>query len=382
MNRFLHSGISTIAACIALLASELTYSAEPLPPHSLCVDNNCVASAVSTNDSDYVKWNPGHYMLLDGIASDAATRTRHFDQIAALANEPNIRGVKLMLYWGDLERSKGDYSSGFSIVDAYLAKLAPLKKRLILSVQDRAFGAYSPTSLTRYFPAYITTDPSYGVTPWSNGIIARVWVPATTDRLILLSKAMANRYDANPYFEMFQGEESAIAVTAGTDGYSIPAALSQMKRWITASDEVWKHTIVRVCANWIGSNEQAIDLINHAASNKTAIGGPDVIPHENIQANVVFNGKVGGVDHRGTIPWVSEIQAPELGGKDGNYTPKELYNHAMSEVGTQYFVWYRNTWAGGDAQKWDSGMLPFIRSINGASNTACPKSFGNKCKSN
>jgi hypothetical protein len=48
----------------------------------------------------------------------------------------------------------------------------------------------------------------------------------------------------------------------------------------------------------------------------------------------------------------------------------------MNQMQANYFVWYRNTWQGGPDQKWDSGILPFIRSIKGATKTTCPEKLG------
>ena len=150
--------------------------------------------------------------------------------------------------------------------------------------------------------------------------------------------------------------------------------LAQFKRLYTASRAAWPNTSLRLAANYVGSDAQTVDLIKFCAALRCAVGGPDVIPSEDIQANSVFSGEGGGTDYRGILPFVAEIQSPELGGHEGTWTPAQLYDHSMNGNASagingtrpQYFVWLRNTWSGGAAQQWSTGILPFIRSINGA----------------
>jgi hypothetical protein len=131
-------------------------------------------------------------------------------------------------------------------------------------------------------------------------------------------------------------------------------------------------------------------LIKFCAALRCAVGGPDVIPSEDIQANRVFSGGGGGTDYRGILPFVAEVQSPELGGHEGTWTPAQLYDHSIkgnASVGIngthpQYFVWLRNTWSGGAAQQWSTGILPFVQSIKGAvASTACPSAYTSGCRS-
>lgn len=312
-----------------------------------------------------MKWHPGHYMWLDRNNTTPEIRAGHFAQIAAIANEPAVKGIKLSLYWAHLEGAPGDYSAGFKIIDEYLTHLSKAGKYLMLSVQDRAFGKYGDNYLT-YVPAYIVNGSQYGMTKMSNGITARVWQAATTDRLIALSKALAARYDRHPNFEMYQTEETAIAVASGTDGYSYLAHATEIKRLMSESRQVWPTTQIRLATNFFGSDAQMLDLLKFCDLIDVTVGGPDIIPNQSIQADRLH------MQHfLGKMVWVSEVQSPSLGGHEGTFTAEQIYTNAMLRK-PSYLIWYRNTWSGGAAQKWDTGLLPYIKSVAGRVVTSCP----------
>lgn len=322
------------------------------------------------------KWHPGHYMFLDGNRTTPELRAAHLKQIDLIANEPTVKGVKLVLYWGAIEKAQGDYSAGFAVIDQYLAKLKATGKYLILSVQDRTFSGYLPAEVDQFFPAYIRTQ--YGITKMRNGETLRSWLAPVMDRQIAMMKALAARYDSHPNFEMYQIEETAVAVTPGVDGFSLTAYGTQTKRLLSAARPAWTQTLVRLPANFFGSDAQMWDLLTHCTALPVAVGGPDVIPNQTIQADRLFMGGAPGSDLRGIIPWVAEVQSPSLGGHKGTFTPQQLYHNGMLRK-PSHFVWYRNTWLGGTAQRWDTGILPFIKSVKGATVATCPSALKNSC---
>lgn len=312
-----------------------------------------------------MKWHPGHYVWLDRNNSTPEIRAEHYRQIGLLANEPTIKGIKLAIYWAHLEGAPGDYSAGFKIIDEYLAHLSKANKYLMLSVQDRAFGNYG-TNLSQYVPGYIVNGSQYGMTKMANGVTARVWQAPTTDRLIALSKALASRYEKHPNFEMYQTEETAVSVPLNTDGYTYAAHATQIKRLMTESRKVWPTTQIRLSTNFFGSDSQMLDLLKFCDTLDVVVGGPDVIPNQTIQANRLYDQYF-----KGKLIWAAEVQSPSLGGHKGTFTAQQLYDSAMKQ-NPAYIVWYRNTWSGGTAQRWDTGLLPYIRSVSGKVVSACP----------
>jgi hypothetical protein len=76
----------------------------------------------------------------------------------------------------------------------------------------------------------------------------------------------------------------------------------------------------------------------------------------------VFRGELGGKDYRGEMVSAFSVQTPELGGSQGSFTPRELFDHCVKTNKCRYMFWIRNTFAGGPEQQWSTGILPFIRS--------------------
>ncbi|MFY1670901.1 hypothetical protein ACN27G_13170 [Plantactinospora sp. WMMB334] len=345
-----------------------------------------VASAAAA--AGPVKWHPGHYVSLDGILRAENRDTlmeSHRRHINELGNEPTIKGVKIFVQWSAAEGSTpGSYDAGKTMVDQYIRWTSAIGKRLWISFLHVQFGGYDPNNPSAYFPAYIVTGSAYGTTRMSNGIVARLWQPATMDRVIAQLTAYGQAYNGSPWVEAVQIDETSIAVPSGTDGYSTRSLADQYRRGYTAFRAAWPNTGLRLTANWLGSDALMADLIHHCESLYCIIGGPDTIPSEDIQANRIYTGETGGADYRGVLPFASEIQSPSLGGHEGDWTPAQLWNHAMNgnsgagirAVQPRYGLWFRNTWQSGPEQRWHTGILPFIRSINGAVySTACPTAY-------
>jgi hypothetical protein len=383
----------------AIFLGSVAALSNPLPPTHVCVNGKCSSTIAPGAGSAGIKWHPGHYVWLDPHTSQAV----QFAAIDALSSETTVQGIELDVNWASLEGSTpGDYSNGFALVDAYLAKLASLKvpKRLILGVGERSFGTPPAAGTTcadaasRLLPSYLASLPSGGCAialPGAAGslsVTARFWDADVMDRLIMLSQAYAQRYDANPLFEMFIGNgETAVAAPPGSN-FDAGAYYVQLKRWFDASEKVWAHTQLRLAANYGGSNAQMLDLINYATANGGVIvGGPDPeLPLPNItrlvQANQIFQGATGGPDLRGALPWVGEVQSYGLGTKF-TQLPSDLFTYYSNTMHASYMIWMRNTWLGGAPQMWSSGILPFIQSVQGKVKWAdCPAAYQQRCNTN
>jgi hypothetical protein len=298
-----------------------------------------------------------------------------------VAGNPYIKGIKIDFNWAYFEKTAGDYSAGFAIVDAYLARLAqaPTAKSLILHMTERSFG--NPT--TNVYPPYVIDNGWVAVRPsgetWSGNLAsaARMLQPEVMDRLIAMSRAYAARYDGNPRLAMYGLNETALGVQGF--GYSNSAYYTQLKRWFTESKKVWTRTPLRLAANYTGSDGDMLALFDHATSTVVAggatIGGPDPelpLPDvsRTVQANRLFRGENGGTDRRGVVPWVGEVQAMGLGTRYTE-TPAEIFDYEYDVMRANYMIWLRNTWTGGDAQKWPA-ILAYINSIQGRIHTTLP----------
>jgi hypothetical protein len=102
-------------------------------------------------------------------------------------------------------------------------------------------------------------------------------------------------------------------------------------------------------------------------------------PDDGTEGDRVLMGRAGGVDYRGRLPIAYAVQTPALGGRKGNFSPEQLFDHAYSTLHANYIFWVRNTGVGGPGQKWGTGILPFIRSIGGKINADCPRSLEGRC---
>jgi hypothetical protein len=327
-------------------------------------------------DAAPLKWHPGHYMLVY-LGENQTLRLRRLDEIAG---ETVLQGAQVRYRWADLEPRKDAYD--FSAIEKDLQRLQSRGKRLVIQVMDRAFNVKTPAGI---LPDYLTTDPEYhgGIAKTSTGYAARLWDPAVMDRQIALYRALARRFDAEPYFEGIAGEETTLSFGKNRpEGFSNDDLATQLARWIDASQAAWPHTNLFVYTNFLSGKLQS--LIAKCAASGCGVGGPDVLPppDDGTEGDRVLTGKAGGVDYRGRMPIAYAVQTPQLGGRKGTFTPTQLFDHAYNTLHANYIFWVRNTDTGGAQQHWDTGILPFIRSIDGKIHTECPPSLQGRCASN
>ncbi|MGE0114241.1 MAG: hypothetical protein AB7T07_05085 [Steroidobacteraceae bacterium] len=358
-----------------------------------------------------IKWHPGHYAwyvpgAVNGVSGYRIDLATHRDSILtfidSIANEPTIKGIQVAVYWRALEgNTAGDYSAGFAALDALLARCAKYNKRLMISFQPVVFGNYA--AITDVFPAYLVNGSNYGISNLNpgTGAAARVWQSATMDRLIALTQAYGARYNGHANFEMFSSGETALQIVES--GFSNQALLTQLQRFIPAARAAFPNTALRIEANHLDPDSLMTSLYASCAKYACSIGGPDIWPADVTQADRVFAGldsnhKSVYIDYREQMPWTAEAQWQSF---SGNWTIAQLYNatvngytatdgswngYVMPSMKTKYIVWYANesNLAGGtSALLWRTGIIPFIRSINGAVySNDCPTSYSSGCNSN
>jgi hypothetical protein len=280
------------AATAALIACGVS-AKEPKQPAKICIEGarNC-GTTPEPATTDGIKWHPGHYVYLDDIVSAsniAQRRKAHFSQISKLDADPAVKGIKLQIYWAALEGPKaGDYSQGFEVLDAYLEKLGSLKnpRRLMLVISERSFGTYNETrmdAIKAILPEYIVTAPEYGYAFGDGsgglGLAAKIWQQPTMDRLIALSQALAKRYDNHPLFEMVGFDETTFGLPGS--GFDLAAYQAQLERWFEASSKVWKHTQLRLNANFSGSDAKMRALIESTTKRGAVAVGKSGSPRRN-----------------------------------------------------------------------------------------------------
>ena len=359
--------MKTLLVLAALVLSANAIAADPKPP-ILCLDEVCAAPEPEPSGKG-IKWHPGHYMLVHRGDSHERIMTVY---IPELCREGSVRGLQVRLDWYTLESSKGAYTFG-QVDDMYNA-LAACGKRLV--VQVRAAG-FNTTSTSNIVPDYLLRDPIYngGLAPTRSGFIAKVWEAPVMDRLIALYQALGARYDSKPYFEAIVYTETA---TSGVEsGYTADQFVTQLKRAVKGMATAWPTTNVVMFNNFIQGSTQAqrIELFDTLHQNRAGTGGPDVLPppHEP-NGEMIYRGLVDGNDRRGKIPALFAVQTPELGGKDGDFLPKQLYDHCVGTNRCSHMFWIRNMDYGSPSQQWPTGILPFLRT-NPPTHQTCPASY-------
>jgi hypothetical protein len=357
----------------SVLALTPTYASTPDAP-SLCdIGTSCSGVDEPGEVSSAIKWNPGHYVISDNGAG-LLKRLAYLDEIA---EEPSIRGLQVRYYWNELEPRKGEYD--FLALDALLDRAESVNKQIILEVWTRSFGGRLKPS-----PAYIQTEEygggDYSVYNDGTRFATRVWNPAVMDRLIALYQALGERYDSHPNFEAIATAETALGGTVtNLPGFSSTAATDQYLRLMQASRAAWPRTIVRLSTNYWPSQSLFVRLHNESLRYQYALGGPDIIlatPAASTNASqALIVGATGEVDFRGKVPIMFNVESDLK-----KYEPTGIYDKAAYDLKATHISWQRNTWNGGPTQQWQTGVLPFIRSVGGSfPNVNCPESFVKGC---
>jgi hypothetical protein len=345
------------------------------------------------------KFNPGMYIELDP-GSGGGGLTGWLSTVASLSSQPYVRGVMLIQPWSSLEfdegvytRGSGSSAQGFAMVDQLVAACASLGKQFILGYEDRSFGAAqtwtTPTSfgqLPAYFDTLESGSPGYvdapsGTTFMGEGLqmIADVWDPVVTAREIALATAYGGRYDRNQNFEMWSTPETACAAPQVGD---YDAYVMQLQAWMKGARAAFAHTEIRISSNFLDTAAQFTTLFGTAITYGVGQGGPDVKlnlvgdPPFPGTACIVFDGTETGKDYRGILPWISEVQYPDL---NGSATEEQLYSFTMTgdastcgSMGPNYFIWSQ---ASESSEFTLKGTLAFIASVKGAVNTARPSAL-------
>jgi hypothetical protein len=295
------------------------------------------------------KFNPGHY-LLPYLGETQAGLLARADEVC---RESALKGMQVRASWPSLEVSKGNYT--FGNIEQLYGRLAACKKRLVLEVWAVSFD--------ETVTAIVPSDLAASIAPTNKGYIAKLWDPAVMDRFIALYTALAKRFESEPYFEGIVFTETATGGVGG--GYTAPAYIAQLTRGIKAIRAAWPTSSVIVYDNYImnGTTQQQIDFMKMLLTVGVYFGGPDVLPPpaESTTGEEIYRGEVGGVDYRGRMRSGFSVQAPELGGTKGAFTPQQLFDHCAKTNKCRYMFWMRNTETGGPEQQWSTGILPFLR---------------------
>ena len=343
-----------------------------------------------------VKWHPGHYAQMRGQpftwnSGDQALRFAFYDSISANAN---IEGVALEFRWARAEGSRGDYSAGFAMIDAEIAKLQSLTvpKRLIIRFYEE-FGD------VKIFPSYILngTGGFGGGSCWADNFYSynfEYWTPQCMDWYIDMIEAYGARYDDNPAVEAIHIIKET-SVSLGGHGFNATNMDTQLRRLCLEGKAAWPRTNVIMTANWHIDPHKNRDLIGYCASVDVGWGIPDTAgvigDHFSSWGDLTVTGagqqgpwNYGTTDYRGEIPIIQSVEVSEMGegtvGRNGGYAPADVFDYANNLLHVNHMLWDTFDYAQDDAPpcnsatacKWTTGILPYLNTPHPLTHTDCP----------
>ncbi|MBN1669628.1 MAG: sigma-70 family RNA polymerase sigma factor [Kiritimatiellae bacterium] len=316
-----------------------------------------VAAPIALKPKPAKKWHPGYYITFwdSGRARDTKTWLR------VLKAEPLLQGVRKRYPWRLLEPAKGVYD--LTAIEDDLRFLAALDKRLVVQLQDKWFGEGGGEG---YIPDYIQ-GPAYGGGVYRNarGAVHPVrWNAAVAERLVMLSRALGERFDAEPHLEaVIVPQTCLLASPGGIDGqegierFDMQGYIGSYKRQLAALADVFPHTVVILHLNYLRGEDPRPyeELARYAAGLGVGIGDPNMgLYEEGVQDRAYhLYPKLAG-----QVPLAMGMPGPldELRHPDGSkVTVRQLLCFARNELHLNYlFIQYRHT-------DFDSELRPALR---------------------
>ena len=307
-------------------------------------------STVGGGGGGGVDWFPGHYMLSNEVDRSANGQMPSIlSELSVLGGSGgNVVGYAYNVEWNVLENTQDAYD--FSHIDTVLANL-PAGKKLIISLQC----VLSPSN---YTPAYIQADSTYGpafdagkygywqgawganfTDPNSIWYSPAYWRTAVLNRMIKLFQQLGAKYNSDIRIAAIQQRDESVwfANLNSGSGATINDAYSY---WDTIGAAVTaafpKKPFVQQI-NWVlADNTSEIKVMQTLYNRRNAFGGPDIYTGDPnyITACGIYRGAIGGFDYRGKMPFIHEVQNPELlNGQDPDATAKQaIQNYAANMI--------------------------------------------------
>jgi hypothetical protein len=358
------------------------------------------------------KFHPGFYIALDSNTS----LTAQLAQIDTLGADPSVAGFQHFTTWATLESptTPGDYSgdwdasgtSGFTRIDAVLAKCAEYGKQLMLGVTSSAYGGAQSAFPSSLIPAYLSGS-AYGTTsgtPATGMRMGGVWFTSETGlagdyvataiwwdapvmaRVTALATVFGARYDSKPNFEMFLGlGESSVPEQAGYDDAAALSQLTGATGYFPVVRAAWPSTLCRWAGNYTGTQASTEQFVQAAVASQFSIGGPDCANETGTHARSFWVDRAyRGLDipvDAGTNPdypdylgrsgWVSEVQDPELGPNPAGTTlPAQIGSGVLSDIlahanlqGATHMIWWAENYTGPSTNRYPGespNLLDFL----------------------
>ncbi len=360
-------------------------------------ESTALASAGATpNGVPAKKWHAGFWMSMpiDNTYGPSKPQSARFGVYDSIANDSMIVGAVAAYRWSDLEGpTAGDYIAGFAKLHAEINKLKGLAvpKRFFLRIYDLN---YTSAGQRGAFPQYvidsglIVTGGAGGAEYWCR------WNSGMMDHYIAMLQAYAAEFDSEDYFEgLYLIAETAMNLPASPGcGYSSAAFRAQLHRMEIAAAAAFQKSNVVESISWLVDSQSDTDA--YAASMKTVpvgFGAPDILPQ--FLAPVAcsartpwvyksITGSSGGHDYRGELPIIYNSEIDIYAGSLGNCTVAQVRDYANNVLHASHVFMAYNYYAGTAAQRWSTGIKPYIDDPNNAlslNNRQCPSAYTQGC---
>ncbi|RDJ11453.1 hypothetical protein [Rhizobium grahamii] len=272
-----------------------------------------------------------------------------------LVSRPDIGGVQIVYNWRQLETAQGQYD--FSAIEADLAIITALNKKLFIQIQDRFFEPKA-----RNVPDYLLADRAYGggITaqfdnpgeskPVGSGWVAQQWNPAVRQRYQALLAALAARFDGEVYGVNLPETAIDLDPKHEPDGYSCDAYFrAEMENLAFARKAFNKSKVVQYVnfwpCEWENDHNYMGRLFEFAAKNGVGLGGPDIVPYRKGQMKnsyPFFN------KYKGKLAFVGlAVQEPTLTYRNPKtkkpFTKEEFTAFADDYLGADVIFWSTST---------------------------------------
>lgn len=266
------------------------------------------------------------------------------DKFAKIATNPDLDGILVILPWIDVESQRDSFN--FDHVDSILDAGFSYHKKVIFQFQIKSFQGAPPV-----VPAYLLTDPTYlgGVAyaPDSSSM-AKLWIPAVTNRLDTVLQALGNHIGQNPALEGFNFNETA-AYGWWLPEYDVHDYMDGIKASISHARSAFSDSVFIVqYLNWLPGSGPLDSLINNLREiadytttfPNTGFGGPD----NKIQHNPPFT-KVMPFQHEydQSAVLMNATQWADYGYINPNtgdpVTAAEILEFSVDSLKDDYVVW-------------------------------------------
>ncbi len=227
------------------------------------------------------KFNPGNYATLQN------TFTRQ--DLLDIVQTPGLKGVQLRYFWKSIETAEGVYD--FSKIESDLAVVSEAQKYLVVFFEDKSFK-----NGVRYTPQYLWdeyTVPSGKSMNGEEGFVAKRWDSFVVDKISDLMEAMAQRFDAEPWFEGVAFQETAIGLNdynSNLYNYTPEAYRDALIDMLINTKTSFKSSQVFWYMNFLAGHQGYIrSVANAIAPHKVLMGGPDILPDSYSLNNLVYS---------------------------------------------------------------------------------------------